>query len=272
MQLQHSTCMLHEPIIATVSISNNSGRDIMLADTEKGGPWFTFQVTDSDGRIVPPRSNKIELAPLEIHQGETVKRTVNLHELYFIDHYGPYRMKASVYFEPMGQFFSSKLMQIQVTEGSALWKQTVGVPEGADNGDDFRTFSLLTMEHEKSRDLYVRVQSQDGGVSYGCYNLGRTVDDFRPDVKFDSGNNLWVLQHVGEKNYLLSRIGANGDFQGQSTYVTPKTVPRLRKLPNGQLQILGAYQVDKVPDSVAESAPKLSDRPAGLPGSTTARK
>src|SRR3954452_8629329 len=34
----------NEPVIATVTIVNNTGRDIMLADTEEGKQWFSFQI------------------------------------------------------------------------------------------------------------------------------------------------------------------------------------------------------------------------------------
>jgi len=35
-----------------------------------------------------------------------------------------------------------------------------------------RTFSILMLEHEKGRMLYVRIKGDEDGVTYGCYNLG----------------------------------------------------------------------------------------------------
>ena len=57
------------------------------------------------------------------------------------------------------------------TDGRQIWKQTVGVPEGTE-GDEYRTFTLLTMEEQGSKMLYVRLQGQTSGTVYGCYNLG----------------------------------------------------------------------------------------------------
>ena len=82
--------MINEPVLATVAITNQAGRDIMLADTAEGGQWFSFQITSSEGRLVPPRNANYELEPLQLRAGETVKRTVNLNELYSLGDFGSY--------------------------------------------------------------------------------------------------------------------------------------------------------------------------------------
>jgi hypothetical protein len=262
LQIKRGIYMLHEPIIATVTLTNNTGRDIMLDDTKEGGQWFSFQITDTQNRVVDPRNPNYELPPLPVPAGETVKRSVNLNQLYALDNYGVYKVRASIYFPPMGKFFSSKYYPLQVTEGKVIWKQSVGMPD-AENS--YRNFTLLTMEHDKGKSIYIRIEGQEDGTTYGCYELGPQVADFQPETVFDRGNNLWVLQLVGQKTYVLSRIGINGDFEGQSTYVTPKNIPRLRKLADGTLQIVGAYKQDRVAANKPEDIPKLSDRPAGLP-------
>jgi len=255
--------MLHEPVIATVTVTNNAGRDVMLDETEDGGQWFSFQITNSESKVIPPRNLNYQLEPLQIPAGQTVKRTVNLNELYMLDDYGLYKVRASIYFPPMKKFFSSKYLPMNLTEGKKIWQRTVGVPG---NESAYRNFVLLTMEHDKGMSLYVRIEGQDDGAIYGCYDLGPLVAEVQPDIQFDSGNNLWILQLVGQKTFFLSRIGINGDFQGQSTYVTPKNIPRLRKLADGTLQLVGAYKQDRVAQQgPVEEAPRLSARPAGLP-------
>ena len=44
--------MLYEPMLATVSITNNSGREIMLDDSEQG-QWFSFTITSHDAARSP---------------------------------------------------------------------------------------------------------------------------------------------------------------------------------------------------------------------------
>ncbi len=265
LQLERSLFMLHEPVIATVSLTNNSGRDVTLADTEDGAQWFSFQITGPGGQDISPRDLKYQLSPLVIKAGDSVKRSVNLHQIYSIDEIGNYRVRASILFPPTGKYFTSRAYPLNITEGTLLWKQTVGVPDGADGAGTYRNFSLLTMQHERSKSLYVRIEGQNDGVVYGCLDLGPLIADYPPDHQFDRSNNLWVMQLIGQRTFGLSRIGIDGRLLGRDTYVTPKSIPRLRRQADGTLQIVGAYRQDRVAQAPAEVAPKLSDRPAVLP-------
>jgi hypothetical protein len=264
LQIKRRVFMAHEPILATVVVHNNAGRDVMLADTEEGGPWFSFHITAEDGRMVSPRDNRYEVEPLQVKAGETVKRTVNLTELFPLGDYGSYRIKAAVFYPPIGKYFASKYDHFGVIEGKLVWRQTVGVPEGMEGAGEVRNVSLLTMEMEKGKALYARVEGETDGVVYGCYNLGRLIDGREPQAMFDASNNLAVLQLIGPKTYLLSRIGVNGNFIDQGTYVTPKIQPFLRKTPEGALQIVGATRQQEQVARAESVTPKVSDRPPGF--------
>ncbi len=267
LSFKRSIHLLREPVIATVTIVNNSGRDLMLADTEESGPWFSFQINTEADKTVETRAEKYDLEPLEIKAGDTVKRTVNLNSLYKIDELGLYRVRAQVYFPPTKKTFVSKYFPVQMTEGTVLWKQTVGVPDAPEGPSAYRTFELVTLEQDRAKYLYARVQNDDTSMCYGCYRLGPLIRDCTPDAQFDRGNNLWVLQLTGPKQYLLTSFNASGEYQSQTAYEAPKAIPRLRKLPNGTMQIVGAYRMERTPGGQTDlaSVPKLSDRPPGLP-------
>jgi hypothetical protein len=267
-QIKRRLFILNEPVIANVAITNNTGHDITLEDTEEGGQWFRFQIVASDGRMVPPRDNNYRLDPLSIRAGETARRSVNLNELYTLGDFGAYKVTASIFLPERGKYYASRAEVMELTEGRTIWKQTVGVPESAQGAGGQRTFTLLTLQMDKGRMLYVRVEGEDGTV-YACYNLGRMVEGFPPEAKFDRGNNLYILQLVGQKTYSLAHVGLNGDLYRQSTYVTPKRQPYLRRLEDGTLQIVGAVRqqepVASLAGKEAADTPKLSDRPPGLP-------
>jgi hypothetical protein len=92
------------------------------------------------------------------------------------------------------------------------------------------------------------------------------VDGAKPEAQFDSSNNLFVLQLVGQKAYVLSKVSPNGEFLGQTSYSAEKSRPFLRKLANGSLQLVGGTREDASAPAPGSAAPaKLSDRPAGLP-------
>jgi hypothetical protein len=266
LKINRRTHMVYEPVLATVSITNMAGRQVVLEDSA-ASQWFSFQLMTGEGRSIPPRNPDYQLEPLTIGPGETAKRTVNLQELYQLGDFGTVKVRANIYMSEANRYFSSRPEVLEFTEGRKIWTQTVGVPEGQEGAGSIRRFTLLTLEQEKGKMLYVRIEGESDGNIYGCYNLGRLVHGIEPEMQFDLGNNLWVLQLVAQKTYFLSKIGPSGQFHAQSTYVTPKSKPYLRRLGDGTLQLVGAIRQPReiAGDPAAPKIPKLSDRPAGFP-------
>ena len=256
----------HEPVLATVNITNNTGRDIELTDT-KEAQWFSFQISGEGDRFVPARNLDYHLEPLSIRAGETLKRTVNLNELYSLGDFGIYRVRANIYFAGADKYFSSKPTHIEITEGRTMWRQSVGVPEGVLGGGETRKFTLLAHQQGEKNLLYVRVEDPDNATVFCTFAIGRMIDGVPPQMQFDSANNLYILQLISQRTYALTTIGVNGEFRGQNQYAAPKARPYLRKQGNGTLQLVGGQRLDK-PADPADLPPvaKLSDRPVALPG------
>jgi hypothetical protein len=256
----------HEPVIATVTITNLSGRDITLTDTPEM-QWFAFRVTGSDERIFPPRNPNYALEPLEIKAGAQMRRTVNLNELYEIGDYGIYQVRASIFFAELNKFFASRATSIEITDGQLIWTQVVGVPGGRAGDSSMRKFSLLSHQQGEYKMLYVRVEDRETGTVYCTQELSRLLEGQPPVAEFDIANNLYVLQLTGQREYLLSKIGLNGEYLGGTRYTAPKTKPYFRRLASGQIQIVGARREAPVAAAApGNNAPvKLSARPAGMP-------
>ena len=258
---QRRLFLVYEPIIVTVSITNLSGHDLTLddADSQK---WFSFQVTAGDGRIVPPLDLDYHLQPLSIPMGETVKRSLNLSSLYAVQEFGLYRVKASVYSPDTQKYYSSPSTDLEITDGKLIWEQTVGVPGKQSN----RTISLLTFRMEKDNMLYIRVQDKEAGLVYTTNQLGRVLLTYEPEVQLDRENQIHVLQLVGARTYVYSRIGLNGEWLGQVVYNAVTTRPTFQKTKDGNVIVIGGQaDVPVAPDAPTE--PKLSDRPPGFPKS-----
>jgi hypothetical protein len=207
-----------------------------------------------------------QLDPLSIRAGETLKRTVNLTDLYALDEFGIYSVRANIYFSGLDKDFASRPTHIEVTEGRKLWEKAAGVPEGMKNAGQTHTFTMLAHQNGENNILYVRVKDQDEGTVFATYGLGRLIDGVPPQMQFDSSNNLYVLQLIGQRTYSLSVIGVNGEFLGQSNYNAPKVRPYMRKKPDGRLELVNAQKVERPPDAADLPEPaKLSDRPVALP-------
>jgi hypothetical protein len=257
--------ILHEPIVATTVVTNLTGRDITLSDTQQY-QWFSFRIITDNDRVVMPRELHYKVPPLSVKAGETVKRTVDLHQLYDISEFGTYRIQANIYFDGLDKFFSSRPTHVEVTDGRTIWRRTAGVPEGQPGAGQMRVFSLISHQRGEINTLYVRVEDKDDGSIYCTLPIGRLLDGVPPQAEFDSANNLYVLQLIGNRSYVLTKITSNGQFAGQSNYSAPKTRPTLRKTADGALQIIGGRREAALAQNpAAEPAPKLSDRPLGLP-------
>jgi hypothetical protein len=255
----------HEPVLATVSVTNNTGRDIVLEDTRQG-QWFGFQINTGGDHFIAPRDPNYRLDPLPMRAGETLKRTVNLNDLFPLGEFGTYAIRANIYFAGMDRYFNSKPTHIEVTDGRVVWRQAAGVPEGEKGAGQMRVFTILRHQRGEESLLYVRVEDQDDGSVFRTSSLGRIIDGVAPEMQLDSRNNLYVLQLVGLRRFALSRIGVNGEFLGQSYYNVPKTRPYLRKQPDGSLQLVGGQREEVVQNPATLPPPaKLSDRPPGLP-------
>ena len=256
----------YEPILATVRITNLSGRDLLLQDGEQ--PWFGFDVTGATTEmLVPPRNPDYHLDPLEIKLGETVKRTVDLTRLYGISEFGLHRVKAAIFAAPLGKLFASQPRLVEITEGKTLWHQTVGVPDTLKNAGRNHTVSLIEFQDDK-RYLYVRVEDEEQAYVFCTQRIGHMIDGTTPQMQFDTTNNLYILHLIAPKTYSLTNIGVNGEWLGQHTYATAKSRPALRRLADGTIQIVGAHRMDAAAQAGAAPAAvplKLSARPPGLP-------
>lgn len=256
----------YEPVVATVTITNLAGRDINLEDAP-GQQWFGFQILNADDSPVPPRDLNYKTSPITVPAGQSVKRRVNLNELYSVNDFGLYRIRATVYFQDMQKYFTSGPSVIEVTDGKLLWQQTVGVPEDQAGGGGTRMLSLFSFRLPKENMLYFRVEDPAGGVIYCMHKLGRVLIEEKPQVELDSQNQIHILQIAGPKAYLHTHIGLNGEMLGQNMYTQVKTKPHLKRIANGSIAVAGGQEEAPAPaaGSTPANIPKLSDRPADLP-------
>ncbi len=265
LQLPRRLYMLYEPIIATVSIRNLSGRDIVLRD-EGSQNWFGFEVTQQGGRQVAPRSTTYSLQPLDLRAGEMVSRTINVTPLFALQELGTYRMRSVIYFADLGRHYASGFGVIDIAEGRVLRKQTVGVPDSRETRD----VSLMAFRMPEGERLYIRIIDPDSGIVYCNTKLGRLLTTDSPQMLFGRDNLIHVLHPAAPRQFLYTEIGLDGKVLDRKTYLAPKTNPRLVVNADNVVSVVGGVLDVPVEGAMAvppEAPPqkKLSDRPPGLP-------
>lgn len=257
--------MVYEPVIATVTVRNLTGRDITLTDSPTQS-WFGFQVNYGEtSRIVPPLDPFYRQAPLTLRMGETIKRSVVLNNLFPMGELGLYRVRATIFDSAREKYYQSPLVGLELSEGKLIWQQTVGVPSGYNGAGGTRKASLLTFRRAESTYLYVRMEDPDNAMVYGTTAMGRIISGIDPDVQFDTRNVLNVLQLTGQKTYLLTRVSLDGEILAQENYTTAKYRPMLRQDASGGMTVYGGTPLQPAGGPGERTPNKLSDRPVAIP-------
>jgi hypothetical protein len=253
----------YEPVVATLGITNLAGRDIELRDAD-GQSWLGFEITGSEEQPIAPLSGENAQPPLKIEAGQRVTRQIDLGPLYSVHDFGAYHVRTHVYFADLTKFFYSPTRVFEVTDARPIWQQTVGIPGGVAASGEVRTYSLLTNRFPDHTSLYVRVQDKDTGIVYATYPLGRTIAFEQPQAEIDRANQLHVLHCAAPRAWSYSRIGLNGELLEHSSFMETKSRPRLVHSGNGEVAVRGGM-IETPAQTSRSRAPKLSDRPPGLP-------
>lgn len=253
----------YEPVVATLRITNLAGRDIDLADGN-GERWFGFEVTANEGRLVAPTEVRSE-EPLQIAAGQTVTRKINLTPSYPIQDFGPYHIRAHIFFADLNRFFYSQAKVVQIGDARTIWQRSVGIPDGQADAGAVRTYSLLTNRFPDHTKLYVRVEDRSTGAVYCTYPLGRLIQNGDPQTELDRANQLHVLHCAGPRTWSYAKIGLNGQLLARSTVMETNTRPHLRRNPDGAIAVRGGMIDAPVAQSATAPAAKLSARPAAEP-------
>lgn len=262
---KRSLYIRYEPVVLTVEITNNAGRDVFLAD-DPGRQWFGLEVMMDDGRVLPPLDRDYEIKPLLIANGQSVKRQFNITPLFPIDGSGLYRVRALVYSVAAGRYFTSNQIHFNVIEGQTIWRKDFGVPNGMEGAGQNRTVQLLSHRLPSRRLLYVRVSNPDTGTIYTTTELGRLATYVEaPQVVSDRENTLHILQLYAPKTFLYTKLDLNGRILDRKPIYDARTRPRLKMDDKGGVRVSGGSNSPEGAGQAGGGVPRASDRPAELP-------
>ena len=264
MNLPKTNYLSYEPMVATVTVYNRAGNDVVLGGP-KGRGWMSFDVY-RDGQLLSPRSFDGGFETMLLKAGRGVTKKVDINRLYPVADYGSYTINASVYFPPRRSYFSSKKRRVNVTDARAFWKQSFGFSQGRNKLASFRQFSLHEHRESANSALYVRLRETKGTKVYCTFSLGRFINVRKPQATIDAQNRLHVMHMISPRIYSHARVSPEGAFLGNEYFrETTETRPSLVIDAGGSVKVVGgiAYDPNKPPE--AKNQPKsASELPPGL--------
>ena len=269
LRLAHETYLAGEPVIATLTVTNQAGRDVTLKGGVTEDSWCLIQMNAMRGEAPVHRADQPVIPPLFIPAGETVARTLPLNEFFELPTTGQYRAKISISFGPTRAQFVTPTVFFNVNPGHKIWSTSVGVPDGQENEGVPRLFSVLSLQRKDGMFLYAKLENQRDGSYYPPYLLGRMLAAVGPQMQIDRDNNLYVLHAASDDTYILSQIDVATGRSGQALYrsKTPRAGrPSLLRQPDGKLAISGGIRVNEEENDGrgASDRAKISVRPEGF--------
>jgi hypothetical protein len=246
----------YEPVLATVTITNLTGRDIELRD-DGGQSWYGFEITADGGRVLAPIKRPGEPS-LQIAAGTTVTRKIDLTPLFPIQDLGVYHVRANVFFADLNKFFYAQTKVFEITSARPIWQRTVGDPKS----DGTHTFSLMTNRFPDHTSLYVRVEDRENSLVYATFSLGRVIAFDQPHAEIDRESHLHVLQCSAPRAWAYSVIGFDGRLLQHETYSEARTMPHLQRTSDGLVKVVGGMPGPASrPPGTSSPLSKMSDRP-----------
>ncbi len=259
----------YEPVLATVTVENIAGKDVMLGEPGGRG-WLSFNVQKIDKfgsyNVLAPGGEPAS-EPRLLKAGATMKQTISLGRIYPIGSMGNYSIRANVFFTDFGQYLTSNVRAITVLDGTRLWEREFGFNQ-AGRSTSYRQFSILSHQTDDDLKLYVRLRDKLSQRVLATYSLGPLVLYREPQAVIDSSNRLNVFFQTGRTLYRHVVVGPDGSKLSEKIYETKdESVPQLVSTPERSVRVSGGrtYNPGRETAEALDVVHHLSERPAGLP-------
>jgi hypothetical protein len=266
LEMNKKVYVAYEPILATVTVSNRAGRDIILGD-HHGQSWLSFQVSSIGGETILPYRGAPRVEPKVLSAGKSVREAITLGSYYPLGGQDNYSIRAAVYFNETGQHFGSNVCAARISEGQRFWEDQVGIPRS--NGrSDYRRFSLLSFQENDRMSVFVRVRDQNSQRVLATYSLGRLVPHRDPQATLDGQNRLHVLFLTGPRFFRHCVIDPDGEKVSEEVFEGKEgSLPTLMLANTGNVRVEGGQLFDpNVPAAQPRDVVhRFTDRPPGVP-------
>lgn len=266
--IDRTNYIAYEPLPITVTVTNTSGKDVVL-----GGPnntsWLNFLVTTESGRPVTSLGNP-EAEAIVCRSGQSLQRRYNLPRYFHLIDSGGFLVKGSVYFPDLQRWVHSRPVRFTVRQApQPRWEQTFALPKGHLMAGKYRRYQIFNFHDTDRSYLYVRIIDETTGVFIATFPVSSLVPERPVQPAIDADQNLHILCLASPQVWSHQSIDPDGKLAGQKYYRMGGGQPQLITQSSGDVMVAGGtvYDPDAKPTvpTGTEGIRRLSDRPAGIP-------
>ncbi len=265
LELDKKSYVAQEPMMATVTLTNRSGADVVLGGPN-GRKWMTFTMKDAMDRTLSPLDLTTE-DPLVLAAGSTLKKKIRVSDTHALQDQGTYNVTVSVYHPGSGEYYQSNRVRFLITDIKPFGQPMVfGVPDGFADAGRVRRYVLMVSRDMDSSSMYFRLVDDVTGAKLATYPLGGITLAREPQVTMDRHNLLHVMFMTNREVYTYAVIQPDGKRKSiQYLKDTPPNHPMLFLTASNDVVLRGGQEFD--PNAKAPEANKgrsISERPPGL--------
>lgn len=254
LQMSRNTFVAGEPVPVSVSVTNNSGQDLVFQGNSRFG-WIDFTVTSSRGVPMTPLGQPT-FGAVKIQLGQTMTKTIDIARLFPMQSMGNYSIYGVVRMpgQTTDGFISNRLL-FNINTARPYWSQKVGKD---------REYRVLNFTGGKKNMLYAQVINTRTGSPLQTHSLGEVLMFRKPSVALDNRQVMHVLYLIGPTAWAHARVDANGSLLGRELHKRGNGPdPQLVTLSGGIVQVANSIPYDPKAEAEARSrVRKASDRPS----------
>lgn len=229
-----SSYLQYASIPVTVHLKNLGAEELVLGEGRES-PWLEMIVQSIDGLLIPV-DRPLSPPALTLRAGEARALPLDLAPHFLVREPGGYRVRASARLAS-GQSLLTEPLPFLIGRGEVIWT----VPRG--QGKDRRIFSLLKYYEDPNVGLYLRVEVPGKNLVYPAYRLGPFLPLGAPSAEFDADNHLHLLYTVAPGQHRITVVNQDGQPLREELRQDTGGKPRLRKSPDGMVDVAGGTVV-----------------------------
>jgi hypothetical protein len=248
-----------EPVIAVVTITNHSGRELVF-QSDGRFQWLDFVLRTSNGNAVNSKGRTL-FGPMKIGAGQTLAREVDLSEHFQLGEPGNFTVSAVIH--PPGskvEGSSTNRVFFNQSPGRLYWSQRVGV---SGRSGSTREYRILNFAGDTKSQIYAQIVDGDTGQNVRTFPLGDVLMLRKPLATVDRAQRLHVMFLATPVMWVHYVINTDGKVVDRQIHQRgPVGDPQLLTFGDGTVKVANSIPYDpKAAAQQRSTIRKASDRP-----------